>query len=104
MINSGNNIIYVYIILYYKMGYNYKAVTGSTKISNRPAWMVGGSGLGIGGPPSARRAQQIRANGQGINRNKTFIINQLGGIGRMQSMFISNADGINNNFNFKIKL
>lgn len=69
------------------MGYNYKAVTGSTKISNRPAWMVGGSGLGIGGPPSARRAQQIRANGQGQNRYKTFYINQLGGVGAFRTMF-----------------
>ena len=70
------------------MGYNYKAVTWSTKISNRPAWMVCCSGLGIGGPPSARRAQQIRANRQCMDRHKTFIINQLGGMGLMRSMFM----------------
>ena len=51
--------------------------------------MVGGSGLGIGGPSSARQAQQIRANGQGKNRYKTFYINQLGGVGRGRSMFKS---------------
>ena len=76
------------------MGYNYKAITGSTKIANRPAWVVGGSGLGIGGSLSARRVIQIRANGQGQNRNKTFQINQLGGTGRYKSMFLSNAGGI----------
>jgi len=30
------------------MGYNYKAIRGTPKISNRPAWIVGSSGLGIG--------------------------------------------------------
>ena len=81
------------------MSYNYRAITGSTKISNRPAWMIGGSGLGIGGPPAARRAEQIRAHGRTKHQFSIIKQNTVGGIGGRgptnSRMFAPTADGVN---------
>ena len=81
------------------MSYNYRAITGSTRISNRPAWMIGGSGLGIGGPPAARRAEQIRAHGRTKHQFSIIKQNTVGGIGGRgptnSRMFAPTADGVN---------
>ena len=63
------------------MGFNVKAVTGSSKIITQP--QGGGPALqGIGGfgygNHWATRAYQLRANGQG--RNLLFCVNQLSNI------------------------
>ena len=80
------------------MSYNYRAITGSTRISNRPAWMIGGSGLGIGGPPAARRAEQIRAHGRTKHQFSIIKQNTVGGIGGRgptnSRMFAPTADGV----------
>ena len=70
-------------------------VSNTASITNRQAFMVGGSGLGIGQTPSATRAIQINANGLGKNRHRIYCTNQLGNIGggRRNSQFGSTADG-----------
>ena len=82
------------------MGYNYSAITGSSKISRRPDWVIGGSGLQIGGPPSARRAAEIKAHGKVKHQFSIFRQNQLSRIGHggpnNSTMFSPNADGISN--------
>ena len=68
--------------------------TGS--ITNRPAWMVGGSGLSIGQSPAIKRWVQIQADGRSKDRHTIFMVNQLGGIGGgyKNSMFGPTADGV----------
>ena len=68
----------------------------NAKISNRPS----GGGDKLQGIPSttdkkasANRVIQNRAWGQ--NRNIIFNMNQLGGIGRHRSQFLTNAGGLN---------
>jgi len=83
------------------MGFNVKAVTGSSKIITQP--QGGGNKLqGIGGfgygNHWATRAYQLRANGQG--RNLLFCVNQLsnigmsGGVSGRSTMFSPSADGV----------
>lgn len=77
------------------MGYNYAAITSKTKISNNPAWVVGGIGgfLGSSGYRGTDRQVEIRANGQGNYKFAVFKTNVLGGVGRHNSMFVPNAGG-----------
>ena len=71
-------------------------MTHTASITNQPAWMIGGSASRLGKPPSAIRAIQIRANGQGPNATTIFRTNVLaGGVGRGTGEFRSNADGFN---------
>ena len=71
-------------------------VSNKASITNQPAWMIGGSASRLGRPPSAIRAIQIRANGQGPNATTIFRVNQLaGGVGRGTGEFTATADGFN---------
>ena len=68
----------------------------NAKISNRPC----GGGDKLQGLQSTtnKRASSIRAiqeRSWGQNRNLIFNINQLGGVGRHRSQFVTNADGMN---------
>ena len=73
-----------------------KKMTHTASITNQPAWMIGGSASRLGKPPSAIRAIQIRANGQGPNARTIFRVNQLaGGVGPGTGEFRPNADGVN---------
>ena len=70
--------------------------TKTASITNRPAWMVGGSGLSVGQSPAIKRWIQIQADGRSKDRHTIFRVNQLGGIGGgyKNSMFGPTADGV----------
>ena len=77
----------------------------NAKITSKPAWMVGGSGLGIGQSPAIKRWIQILADGQEVYYAiHIFRVNQLGGIGGgyKNSMFGPTADGARTGFRGRI--
>ena len=82
----------------YKILYIYTAYPGvnNQKIANQNQ---GGGDKLQGLPPVACRRSfflnVLRQRAVGENRHKKFYLNQLGGIGRKNTQFSSNADGVN---------
>ena len=68
----------------------------NSKITNRPSG--GGDKLQGFASTTNKRSSSIRyiqERGWGVNRNLVFNINQLGGVGRHRSQFLTNAGGLN---------
>ena len=66
-------------------------------IVNRPS----GGGSKLQGTPSSgvglnpNLVSHVRIKGWGRDRNVVFYVNQLGGVGRKRTQFLSDADGVN---------
>jgi len=79
------------------MGFQYRALSQKRVNLNGPAFIVGSTGLGIGGEYSINRYKMIRSVAPARVGFYISTANVLsGGVGRYGSrMFDSNADGLN---------